>query len=218
MKPALRNPFFLLLGAYMGSQLTGCDGSDGGTNVETGQIVVAVATDGAAEPGVTLRLFAEGGTVPLSTATTGGNGTATFGEVDPGAYDVELALPAGLVLAVGESARKGVSVTAAGVVQIEFALTESGGGENGEVVEVILTSSFTFSPSEVTISPGTTVRWVNAAAIYHTITPDGHSEWSAATVTQAGQTFEHTFQAAGTFPYYCEPHRALGMAGTITVQ
>lgn len=89
---------------------------------------------------------------------------------------------------------------------------------NGDVVEISLTQVNTFEPGEVTIAPGTTVRWINAAPIFHTITPDGHEEWLRATLDDTGDTFEHTFEEAGIFPYFCEVHENVGMTGTITVQ
>ena len=91
-------------------------------------------------------------------------------------------------------------------------------GEDQDPVEVLLTQTLTFEPNEVTIAPGTTVRWVNVAPVYHTITPEGHDEWIQATLQEAGETFEHTFQNAGVFPYYCDVHQDVGMVGTIIVQ
>ena len=75
-----------------------------------------------------------------------------------------------------------------------------------------------FEPGDVLIEPGTTVRWVNAQSIQHTITPDGHDEWERAVVTEANEVFEHTFHDEGTFPYFCEPHQAVGMTGRIRVE
>ncbi len=75
-----------------------------------------------------------------------------------------------------------------------------------------------FQPGDVLIEPGTTVRWVNAQSIQHTITPDGHNEWERAVVTEANEVFEHTFHDEGTFPYFCEPHQAVGMTGRIRVE
>lgn len=75
-----------------------------------------------------------------------------------------------------------------------------------------------FQPGDVLIEPGTTVRWVNAQSIQHTITPDGHDEWERAVVTEASEVFEHTFHDEGTFPYFCEPHQAVGMTGRIRVE
>jgi len=75
-----------------------------------------------------------------------------------------------------------------------------------------------FQPGDVLIEPGTTVRWVNAQSIQHTITPDGHDEWDRAVLTEADEVFEHTFHDEGIFPYFCEPHQALGMTGRIRVE
>jgi plastocyanin len=204
----------LVLGVVVG--LASCGGGDGGvTEAETGDVQVAVTTDGSAASGVPLALYVAGGASPAASATTGTSGTATFSRLEPGSYEVEVDPPSGIVLSEGEQARKPVTVTSGQTSQVDFALTEE---DLGNVVEITLTSSFTFSPATVTISPGTTVRWVNGASIYHTITPDGHSEWDRATMDQAGETFQHTFDNTGSFPYYCEPHRSAGMTGTITVQ
>ena len=70
----------------------------------------------------------------------------------------------------------------------------------------------------MTIQPGTTIRWVNAANIFHTVTPDGHTEFARATFSQTGDSFEHTFTTPGTYDYFCEPHVGFGMRGTIIVQ
>lgn len=90
----------------------------------------------------------------------------------------------------------------------------------GIVREVrLLDSSLRFDPAELTIAPGTTVRWVHqASSIFHTVTPEGHSEWQARGRNSQGIVLEHTFQSAGEFPYFCEPHRSVGMVGAISVQ
>jgi plastocyanin len=61
------------------------------------------------------------------------------------------------------------------------------------------------------------VVWRNAVSMLHTITPDGHSEWTEGTVTNANDAFSHTFQNAGHFPYTCTLHQS-GMSGTVRVQ
>jgi len=208
----------LALAMTLSFLVAGC-GGDGDGNVagpEDGRVEVGVTVDEAAESGVSVSLFEAGSTSPAATATTGANGIATFNGVAPGSYEVEVDPPAGLSLGQGEQARKSVTVTSNQTARVDFNLTEDGDGS--DVVEITLTSSFTFSPAQVTISSGTTVRWVNGASIFHTITPDGHSEWNRATMNQVGETFEHTFENPGTFPYFCEPHQSAGMTGTITVQ
>lgn len=88
----------------------------------------------------------------------------------------------------------------------------------GDDVEVIELRNFEFSRPELHVAPGTTVRWVNTTSNFHTVTPDGHSTWTEWQTTGEGQTFEVTFDEAGTYPYYCMPHRSLGMTGTVIVE
>ncbi len=93
-----------------------------------------------------------------------------------------------------------------------------GPGDTQGPVEVIEIRNFDFSVAELTIAPGTTVRWINKTSTFHTVTPDGHSAWTEWQTAGLDQTFEVRFDQAGTFPYFCVPHRALGMTGTIVVQ
>lgn len=74
-----------------------------------------------------------------------------------------------------------------------------------------------FSRPDLTIEVGSTIRWVNQGNVTHTITPDGHGEWQRQELSQADEVFEHTFTSEGTFDYFCEPHQAVGMTGTIRV-
>ena len=34
---------------------------------------------------------------------------------------------------------------------------------------------------------------------------------------EEGETFTRTFETAGDYAYYCEPHRGAGMNGAVTV-
>jgi len=34
----------------------------------------------------------------------------------------------------------------------------------------------------------------------------------------AGEAYEHTFERAGTYEYYCIPHESSGMTGTVRVE
>ncbi len=91
---------------------------------------------------------------------------------------------------------------------------------NQNVVEVAITNS-RFSPSDVTVSPGTTVRWRNNDALtgndFHTVdhgTSTNPGILFNFTFTDQGDTGEHTFNSAGTFPYRCRH----GETGRIVVQ
>jgi plastocyanin len=75
-----------------------------------------------------------------------------------------------------------------------------------------------FSPKDVTINPGDTVRWVRVGnAPDHTVSAlDGSFD---NTFPQSGATFEHTFNAGGkTFEYQCKSHYGCcQMAGAVRV-
>ena len=91
------------------------------------------------------------------------------------------------------------------------------GGGGGDVRTVMLTN-FAFSPATITIERGTTVRWQNGTATFHTVTPDGHEAFEEFQTNAQGQVFEVRFDTPGQYRYYCAPHRNLGMTGIITVQ
>lgn len=100
-----------------------------------------------------------------------------------------------------------------------------------------MTDELGFDPVELSIDVGTTVRWRNTSDIGHTVTayadqiPDsadyfasgGFDTESAARehmsegLLAVGETFSHTFTVAGTYEYYCIPHEAAGMTGTVHV-
>lgn len=215
MGSVLRNGVAASAVVVAGSLLFAC-GGNGGQVVEPppdGAVVrVTVTQDGSAVAGVSVGLYQVGGTTPLSTTTTASNGEATFGNLNPGPYEVEVTVPTGTELS--GSARRTVTATEGSVAGVTFELATL---DDGSTVEVLLTNNLTFSPSTRTIQVGQTVIWRNEGAMLHTVTPDGHSEWEEAQLSQAGDTFSHTFDTPGSFPYYCVPHLGV-MSGVITVE
>ncbi len=76
-----------------------------------------------------------------------------------------------------------------------------------------------FEPSSVTISAGDSVKFVNNKLAPHNAVFDGHEELSHPDLAFApGESWEKTFASAGTYEFYCEPHRGAGMVGTVVVQ
>ena len=71
-----------------------------------------------------------------------------------------------------------------------------------------------FHPTTVSVAPGTTVIWTNADAFGHTATSDTRL-WDSG-MLQPGQTFSHTFDKPGSYPYHCAVHTF--MTGTVTVK
>lgn len=77
---------------------------------------------------------------------------------------------------------------------------------------------YLFDPIGLHVEPGTTVTFENAQGSHNSVSyadriPDGAAEWS----TTVGETAEHTFEEPGTYDYYCQPHKTLGMVGRVVV-
>jgi plastocyanin len=72
-----------------------------------------------------------------------------------------------------------------------------------------------FDPEEVTVKAGDTVTWVNDDGVGHDVTGDDFSSGDPGAM-QNGDTFEHTFDTAGTFDYVCTVHPK--MTGTVKVE
>jgi len=93
---------------------------------------------------------------------------------------------------------------------------------NAATVEVKLGSDsgmLAFEPSTVTIKAGDTVKFVNNKMAPHNAVFDGHDELSHSDLAFApGESWEETFSTAGTYDYYCEPHRGAGMVGKVIVE
>jgi plastocyanin len=73
---------------------------------------------------------------------------------------------------------------------------------------------FSFEPQVLRVPPGASVTWVNRGQQVHTSTSDG-SGWDSGSVAP-GANYARQFNAAGQFPYHCEPHPA--MTATIIVE
>ena len=71
-----------------------------------------------------------------------------------------------------------------------------------------------YSPSSVTVAPGSSVCWTNDDPYEHTVTSVSPGFDSGQLVP--GQTFRHMFSGTGTFGYYCAVP-SHNMAGTVVV-
>ena len=71
-----------------------------------------------------------------------------------------------------------------------------------------------FSPADITISQGDTVRWTNLDGVIHTSTSDALI-WNSGFLG-TGQSYARQFNDLGTFPYHCTLHPT--MTDTITVE
>jgi plastocyanin len=89
-----------------------------------------------------------------------------------------------------------------------------GGGGAGGGTEVSM-EGIAFEPAEVTVAVGDSVTWTNNDSVAHDVTADSFSSGEAGGMA-GGDTFEHTFEEAGSFDYVCTVHP--GMDGTVVVE
>ena len=74
---------------------------------------------------------------------------------------------------------------------------------------------FAFVPDTIRVRPGATITWVNCEEkTAHTTTSDG-GVWSSPLLAP-GESFSHTYDQPGSFPYHCSPHPF--MKGTVIVE
>lgn len=97
-----------------------------------------------------------------------------------------------------------------------------------------------YDPAELTVLKGDTIAWSFAAGEPHSVTayeegiPDGTTYWASGGFDSEpaaregwengkgavadGHSYVHTFGTPGTHEYFCIPHEAAGMVGTVTVE
>jgi plastocyanin len=120
-----------------------------------------------------------------------------------------VAVPAVLavVTACGSDSSGGTTPPSASATAPTGSATAGG----GSTVEI---KNFMFTPTTLSVSAGTTVTWKFDDSTQHTVAANDNSFTSAALAS--GQTFTHTFAAAGTVAYHCSIHPF--MTGTISVK
>jgi plastocyanin len=73
-----------------------------------------------------------------------------------------------------------------------------------DATNVITIDNFTFSPKELTVAVGTTVKWVNHDDIPHLVVENNRTFRSKALDTN--DSYSYTFTSAGAFDYFCALH------------
>lgn len=99
-------------------------------------------------------------------------------------------------------------------------------------------SSYRFAPAKLTVKRGDRVKFVMVSGGPHNVAfdaekvpdaaeralsagmPDQMSPLAGPLLMKAGESYTVSFAgvAPGTYPFYCMPHMAMGMQGTVTVQ
>ena len=112
------------------------------------------------------------------------------------------------VAACGSDSGGGGAPPATATASASSGSAPAGGGSTVEIM------NFMFMPGSLTVPVGTTVTWKFDDSTDHTVSADDNS--FASSPMANGQTFTHTFSAAGTVAYHCSIHPF--MKGTIIVK
>ena len=89
----------------------------------------------------------------------------------------------------------------------------SGGAAPAAGAGAVTIKDFAFDPGDLTVAKGTTVTWKHDDSATHRI-KSGDGSFDGEDLKN-GDSFEHTFDTAGTFDYICGIHPS--MKGKITV-
>jgi plastocyanin len=115
-----------------------------------------------------------------------------------------------------DSPSPAASTTATDAPSASASETSGGGGNTVEA-----TPDNKFTPGQLKVKVGTKVTWNNSAKGFHSVTGGTPTAKDTSKINQpvaAFDSYEVTFDKAGTFPYFCEPHASLGMTGEVVVE
>lgn len=87
-----------------------------------------------------------------------------------------------------------------------------------QTLHVVIASGMTFTPADVTINVGDTIRWENQGGFHNVMADDG--SFTNGPASSAAWTYDRVFTSAGNFRYYCVIHGSpggVGMSGIIRV-
>ena len=133
----------------------------------------------------------------------------------------------GLGLGLALSACSDEAPTAGSSTSEPTSATSAAPVPTGNVIEVKMVTdgaSNYFEPAEITAGPGDVVRFVLVSGVHNVSFPAQLNSGAAKLPTastflaQPGQTFDVPVDLApGSYTFHCDPHAALGMVGTLTV-
>lgn len=91
-------------------------------------------------------------------------------------------------------------------------------GQSTARVDVGAGDGYVFAPPAIAVDAGTTVvwEWTGQGGIHDVTDVDGN--FGSEMLSEAGTTFEHTFEESGVSRYVCKPHETMEMKGTVVVR
>ena len=109
-----------------------------------------------------------------------------------------------------------LTATACGSSSTPTSYGGGGGGGGGctSTSSQITIADFSFAPACTTVPRTTTVTWTNNGPSAHTTTSDA-TGWDSGQLA-ATNTYQHTFNSAGTFTYHCSNHPSMTASIVVT--
>lgn len=83
-------------------------------------------------------------------------------------------------------------------------------------ITTVSIKNFAFNPASISVTKGTTVKWMNNDSTAHQIVSDPDGSVFKSEVLNPGQSYTYTFDETGTFNYHCGIHPF--MKGAVTSQ
>ena len=87
-----------------------------------------------------------------------------------------------------------------------------------QTLHIVIASGMTFTPADLTIHTGDTIRWENQGGFHNVVADDG--SFTNGSALSSAWTYDKVFTSVGNFQYYCVIHGStggVGMSGIIRV-
>jgi len=101
-------------------------------------------------------------------------------------------------------------------IALATAAAVSSGLAAGSATKDVDIAKFAFVPKEITVAPGTRVRWTNHDETPHTVTSQGGAKVLSSPGMDIDDHFEFVFTTEGDFAYLCTIHPM--MTGVVHVR
>jgi len=84
------------------------------------------------------------------------------------------------------------------------------GDQTVQATNSVTIQGFAYAPANITVKKGTTVTWTNQDQVDHNVVSDDNQPAGGPPtdnpLLNKGQSYQFTFNTAGTFHYHCTPH------------
>lgn len=101
-------------------------------------------------------------------------------------------------------------------IVLGFVFSVFASNHNKPVEHVVEMTEHRFVPSKITIKMGDSIKFVNKSKNFHNVVAEKLKIRTK--LIKKGEFLVIKPDQVGDFSYYCQPHRAMGMVGKITIK